>query len=167
MIKGLSKKEIEIVSDLEFRQKYYFTNRDISKHFKNEIQRKNIIYNLKKKSRIKKRNRSKYYLIPIKARYGKWVDNPFIAVDEICNGKDYFIGGYASSNYWKLTDQIPAQIDVYTTRRQGTIKIFNKRIVFHRTSVKNLKRGVIKKIENHNFIILNKKESEKWIKLKE
>ena len=166
-MKGLSKKEIEIVSDLEFKQKYYFTNKDIAKHFNNETHRKNIIYNLKKKGRIKKINRSKYYLIPIKARYGKWIDHPFIAVDEICDGKDYFIGGYASANYWRLTNQIPAQVDVYTTRRQGIIRIFNKRIVFHRTSIKNLKKGITKKIENHDFIILNKKESEKWIKSKE
>ena len=91
-MKGLSKKEIEIVSDLEFRKKYYFTNKDIAKFFKNETERRNIIYNLKKKGRIIKINRSKYYLIPIKARSGKWQDHPFIAIDEICNGKDYFIG---------------------------------------------------------------------------
>jgi len=166
-MKGLSKKEIEIVSDLEFQKKYYFTGKDISNHFKNQIQRRNTIYNLKKKNRIIKINREKYYLIPIKARYGKWVDYPFIAVDEICNGKDYFIGGYAAANYWRLTDQIPAQIDVYTIRRQGTVKIFNTRIVFHRTSKRNLKNGVTKKMSNHNFIILNKKKSKKWINLRE
>lgn len=166
-MKGLSEKEIEIVSDLEFQQKYYFTNRDIAKHFEDEMQRKNIIYNLKRKGRIVKINRSKYYLIPIKARHGKWIDHPFIAVDEICDGKDYFIGGYAAANYWKLTDQIPMQFDVYTTRRQGKIRIFNARIVFHRTSTKNLKKGIAKKIANHDFIMLNKGESEKWIKSRE
>ncbi len=166
-MKGLSKKEIEIVSDLEFKRKYYFTNKEIVKFFKNETERRNIIYNLKKKGRIIKINRSKYYLIPIKARSGKWQDHPFIAIDEICNGKNYFIGGYGAANYWRLTDQIPFGYEVHTTRRQGKIKIFNARITFHRTTEKNLKKGIKQKIQNHDFIILNKKDTKEWIESKE
>jgi len=166
-MKGLSKKEIELVSDLEFRKEYYFTNRDIAKFFKTETERKNIIYNLKKKGRILKINRSKYYLIPIKARSGKWADHPFIAIDEVCNGKDYFIGGYGAANYWRLTDQIPFAFDVYTTRRQGKIKLFNARITFHRTTEQNLKKGVKQKIQNHDFIVLNKKDAKEWMKSRE
>ena len=71
------------------------------------------------KERIIKINRQKYYLIPIRARTGKWTDNPHVVADEIFDGKSYFIGGWAAANYWKLTDQIPMQFDIWTTKRQG------------------------------------------------
>lgn len=167
MVKGLSEMEIKLASELEFKGNYYFTRKDISNLFKSEKQLTNIIYWLKKKGRIIKLNRSKYYFVPIKARKGKWIDDIPIAVDEILNGKNYFIGGWFAANYWNLTEQIPFQADVYTTRRQGKIKIFNTRIVFHRTTTKNLKKATKQKIKGHTFYILNKKEAEKWMKLRE
>ncbi len=166
-MKGLSKKEIQIVSDLEFKKKYYFNIEEIKHHFDNKRQMINIIYTLRKKGRIIKINRNKYFLVPIKARTGKWTDNPIIVADEICDGKDYFIGGWYAAHYWRLTDQIPMQVDIYTTRRQGKINILNKRFVFHRTTKNNIRKSIIKKTENHTFRIMNKKESELWIKLRE
>lgn len=127
----------------------------------------NALFWLKKKGRIIKLNRSKYYFVPIKARTGKWVDDIVVAIDEILNGKDYFIGGWFAANYWRLTDQIPFQADVYTTRRQGKVQIFNTRIIFHRTSKNNIKKATIQKINDHQFFILNKKEAKKWMKLRE
>jgi len=166
-VKGLSNQEIKIASELEFKGNYYFTRKDVAHLFENEKQITNTLYWLKKKERIIKLNRSKYYFVPIKARFGKWVDDVPIVIDEILNGQGYFIGGWFAANYWGFTDQIPFQADVYTTRRQGKTKIFNTRIVFHRTSKKNLKKAIIKKIQNHNFFIINKKEASKWMKLKE
>src|SRR3989344_1746180 len=119
-IAGLSKKEVEIISWLEFYQKYFFTSKDISSFFKNKNQRYNAIKSLLKKKRIIKLSREKYYLVPIRAKSGSWVENPFIIADEIFNGEKYFVGGFAAANYWKLSEQIPMQIDVYTTKRQGT-----------------------------------------------
>lgn len=166
-VKGLSNQEIKLASELEFKDNYYFTRKGISALFGNEKQMSNTLYWLKKKGRIIKLNRSKYYLIPIKARTGKWIDSIPIAIDEILNGKDYFIGGWFAANYWRLTDQMPFQADVYTTRRQGKMKIFNMRIVFHRTTKKNLEKAATQKIRNHPFAILNKKEAQKWIKSRE
>ncbi|MBU0899119.1 MAG: hypothetical protein KJ613_04865 [Nanoarchaeota archaeon] len=166
-MKGLSKKEIEVVAWLEFHEKYFFTSSDIERFAENKTQRYNIIKNLVRKKRIVKLNRAKYYLVPIKAKSGKWSENPFIVVDEICNSKDYFIGDWAASNYWRLTDQIPMRIGVYTTRRQGNIRILNTKIVFHRTSKKRLEKAVVKSIQGHTFRILSKKESKKWMKLRE
>lgn len=166
-MQGLSKKEIEIISWLEFHKKYFFTSTDIDRFASNKTQRYNIIKNLLKKKRIVKINRSKYYLVPIKAKSGAWAEHPFIIVDEICNGKDYFIGGYAAANYWRLTDQIPMRTDVYTTRRQGIIKILSTRIIFHRTTKKRIEENsTIKEIQGHTFRIINKKESKKWVKLR-
>jgi len=166
-MKGISKKEIKIISDLEFKKTYYFTTSDIKNHFENKRQMINTIYILRKKGRIIKINKTKYFLVPIKARTGKWTDDPFIITDEICNGKDYLIGGWSAANYWKLTDQIPMQIDIYTTRRQGKIKILNTRLVFHRTTKKRIENAVTKKIGEHNFRIQNKKDTKKWMKLRE
>ena len=163
-MEGLSKKEIEIIAALEFDKKYYFTTKDITSYFEDKIQMTNTIYRLRKKGRIVRLNRNKYFLIPIKARTGKWTDDPLIVADEICDGQDYFIGGWYAAHYWRLTDQIPMQVDIYTTRRQGKIVLLNKRFVFHRTSKKNLKRAVTEKVDEHTFKILNRDETKKWMK---
>lgn len=165
-MKNLSKKEIEVISDLEFKKKYYFTKEDIKKHFDKKEQITKLIYHLKRKERIIKLNKNKYFLVPIKARTGKWTDNPYIIADEIFNGEDYFVGGWAAANYWKLTDQIPMQYDIWTTKRQGKTKILGVRFVFHRTTQKRIEEASSQKVENHTFRILNKEKTKKWIKLR-
>lgn len=163
-MEGLSKKEIEIVSWLEFHKKYFFTSIDIDKFSKNKTQRYNTIKNLIKKKRIVKLNKTKYYLVPIKAKSGSWTEHPFIIADEACNGKDYFIGGWAAANYWKLADQIPMKIDVYTTRRQGKVTLFNTRIIFHRTTKNRLNRTTTERLGKYKIIIQNKEDTKKWLK---
>ncbi|MFH1752356.1 MAG: hypothetical protein ABH821_05470 [archaeon] len=163
-MKGFSKKEIELISWLEFHEKYFFTGKDVEKFSKDKVQKYNIIKKLVRKKRIIKINRSKYFLVPIKAKSGSWREHPFIIVDEICNGKDYFIGGWSAANYWQLTDQIPMRVDVYTTRRQGKMQVMNTKIVFHRTTRKRLSKAVTKEIKNHSFRILSKGDSRKWMK---
>lgn len=163
-MEGLSKKEIEIISWLEFYKKYFFTTSDIDNFSKNKTQRYNIIKKLLKKKRIVKLNKTKYYLIPIKAKSGSWAEPSFIIIDELCDGKDYFIGGWAAANYWNLTDQIPMHIQVYTTRRQGKIKVLSTSIIFHRTTKKKIEKAAIMNVEEHTFRIQNKEDSKKWIK---
>jgi len=164
-MKGISKKEIEIVADLEFRKRYYFTRDNVKHHFQNKKQMINILYTLRKKGRIVNLNKNKYFLVPIKARTGKWTDNPLIITDEICDSKDYYISGWYAVHYWHMTDQIPMQVDIYTTRRQGKKKILNMRFVFHRTTKKNIeKKSTIQKIEGHAFRILKKESAEQWVK---
>ncbi len=164
-MEGISKKEIEIISRLEFDRRYFFKAGDIDQHVKNKTQRYNMIKNLLKKKRIIKINRKKYYLIPIKAKSGSWAEHPFVIIDEVCDGKDYFIGGWSAANYWRFTDQIPFTHSVFTTRRQGEFRILNTRIFFHRTTSQRIeKESTSRKVENHTFKILKKKESEKWMK---
>jgi len=163
-MKSLSKKEIEVISNLEFDKKYFFTRNDIKQYFKKEQQVTDFIFGLKKKGRILKINRTKYYLIPIKAKSGKWAEHPLIIADEICNGKDYLIGGWAAAYYWKLTDQISMQFDIYTTRRQGRYRLMNTRFVFHRTTKQKIKNSIKREIEGHQFYILNKKDVKTWLK---
>src|SRR3989338_7615917 len=106
-MEGLSKKETEVIAQLEFDENYYFTRENIKHHFEKESQMRHTIHKLLKKQIIVTLNKNKYYLIPIKARKGKWADDSFIIADEVCNGKNYFIGGWAAAQFWKLTDQIP------------------------------------------------------------
>tara|TARA_Y100000310_G_C20668717_1_gene809069 strand:- start:530 stop:1030 length:501 start_codon:yes stop_codon:yes gene_type:complete len=164
-MQGLSKKEIEIVANLEFKKKYYFTKEDIAKYFDSDNKMRFTIFKLRKKERIIKLNRNKYFLIPIKAPKSKWTDNPFIIADEIMDGKDYFIGGWSAANYWKHTDQVPMQVDIWTTRRQGKVKVLNSQFVFHRTTKERIKAmATTRKIKEHSFKIMKSKEAKRWVK---
>ena len=163
-MKGISNIEIKVIADLEFRKKYYFTIDDISSHFVNVKQRYNTIHILQQKGRIIKLNQKKYFLVPIKARYGKWTDYPFIIADEMMDGKGYFIGGWAAANYWRLTGQVPMQIDIWTIKRQGEINLLNSRFVFHRTTPAKLRKAVTEHTKDHSFLVLNKKDAAKWVK---
>jgi len=160
----LSKKEVEVISQLEFDKNYFFKRENIKKFFKNSQQISDFIYGLKCKKRIIRINRAKYYLIPMKAKSGSWSEDPFVIADEICNSRDYFIGGWAAASYWRLTDQMPVQADVYTTRRQGKTKIMNTRFVFHRTTKKRVEKSVTRKRQSHEFRIMGKDEAKKWMK---
>lgn len=166
-IKGLSQKEVKTIAWLEFYQKYFFDYDDIKQFFVSKSILYNFIKRLVKKKRIIKINKNKYYLIPIKAKSGAWIPHEFIIIDEICNSGDYYIGGWTSANYWKLTDQIPSTIEAFTTKKQGKINILNTKIYFHRIRNIDKSKYVIKKIAGHEFKILNKKESKKWLKSRE
>ena len=168
VIRGLSAKEMKIVSNLEFSEKYYFTREDIEAYVTHKREMINTIYALVKKGRVVRLNKNKYFLVPIKARLGKWTDEPFVIIDETLNGKDYYVGGWAAANYWRLTDQIPFRYDVYTTRRQGRYNLLGVEIIFHRTTKENMiKKSCEKEINKHKFKILNKKESKRWMSLRE
>lgn len=163
-MKGLSKKEIEIISWLEHYNKYFFTSQDIDKFARNKTHRYNIIKNLLKKKRIHKLSRKKYYLVPIKSKSGGAAEPSFIIADEIFNGENYFIGGWAAANYWRLTDQIPMKIEIYSTKRQGEKKLLTATFIFRRTTRKRVEKSVVEKKMGHPFRILSKSEAKKWMK---
>ena len=64
-MKGLSKKEIEIISWLELEKKRFFTRDDIRKFFKNEHEMSIYINILKNKKRIVRINKSKYNVMNV------------------------------------------------------------------------------------------------------
>jgi len=167
IMKGLSQREVEIIAWLEFYKKYFFSSKDIKHFFKGKNTLYKGIQKLLSKRRIIKLNQNKYYLIPIKAKSGSWSEHPFIIIDEICHSENYYINGWASANYWHLTEQIPSTYDVYTTNRQGMKIILNTRIIFHRVRKIDKSKIIIRKIKDHNFIIMDKKNSKKWLKSRE
>jgi predicted transcriptional regulator of viral defense system len=162
-IKSLSEKEVRIIAELEFKNKYYFTRENIKHHFDSGNRLNYTIHRLIKKERIIKLNRNKYYLIPIKAKKGKWTDYPFVIADEMFNGEDYYIGGWAAANYWRLTDQVPMKIEVYTNKRNGGKKVLSTTFMFKKTTQNRIDNAVTKKIRKHPFRILGKKESKEWL----
>ncbi len=159
-MKGISKKEINMISMLELKEKFFFTREDIRQFFKNDNEMNVYIHRLKEKGRIIRINRTKYYLIPVRAFKGHWSEHPFIVIDEIFNGKGYYISGMAAAHYWGLIDQIPAQIEARCIKKQGKRKIFNFTIIFKRTRSLNAKDFVKQKIKGHDFNIVSKKEIE-------
>ena len=165
-MKGLSSKETEIIANLEFTKGYYFTRDDIKRFFSSDNQIRHTIDKLMQKGRIIKLNRNKYYLVPIRARTGVWTDHPFIIADEIFNGKDYFIGGWAAANYWDLTEQLPMRIDIWTTKKEGTKKVMGVVYKYHRTTKNRLLAAVTKYVDNHPFRVLNKEKTKQWLQLR-
>jgi len=166
-IKGLSAREVKIIAWLEFYQKYFFTSKEIEHFFNNKNTLYRGIQKLLAKKRIIKINQNKYYLVPIKAKSGAWVEDNFILVDEICNSGEYYIGGWRAANYYHLTDQIPFWTDVFTLNRRGKKIILNNKLIFHELKNIDKSKYIIKKIKGHQFKILTKKESKKWLKLRE
>ncbi len=163
MRKGLSEKEIEVVSYLELKKKYFFTLNEISRFFKNKNEQGVYIFRLRKKSRIIKLNKNKYFLVPIKAIGSKWSEHPFIIIDEMMNSRNYCIVGKAAAYYWKLIEQIPFSFEVWNTKKHGKIKIFNVEIGFKKHKISELPKSIERKIEDHKFLIATKEESKKWI----
>jgi predicted transcriptional regulator of viral defense system len=161
---GLSSKEIKVISFLELNEKSFFARKDIKQFFKNYSELSVYLHRLKSKGRIIKITKSKYYLVPVKAYQNKWSENPFIVIDEIFNGKNYFIGGYAAAHYWGLIDQIPRKIDVYCINKQGKTKLFGTEIVFKRIRPKNLVGFVEQKAKSHAFKIASKEKALQWMK---
>lgn len=159
-VKGLSNKEMEIVSYLELEQKRFFIKEDISQFFRSSNELRVYIHKLNKKYRIVKINKKKYYLIPIQA-YKGWSEHPFIIVDEMFNGRDYYVGGKAAANYWGLIDQIPTVIEVFSKKKQGTQELLGSVFKFRR--IRKIGKFVKRKIKDHNFLIASKEESKKWI----
>lgn len=163
MRKSLSEKEIGFISYLELKNKYFFMLDEISKFFSNKNERAVYIHRLRKKGRIIKLNKSKYFLIPIKAIGSKWSEHPFIIIDEIMNSKGYCITGKAAAYYWKLIEQIPFSFEVWNTKKHGKIQIFDAVLHFKKHKGSELPKSVEKSIQGHKFRIATKKESKRWI----
>ncbi|MBS3166303.1 hypothetical protein J4444_04225 [Candidatus Woesearchaeota archaeon] len=160
MRKSISEKEMSFISRLELKQKYFFTRQDIVSYFTSDNEMNVYLHRLKNKGRVIKLNKSKYFLIPIKAVGGKWSEHPFILIDEIMGGKNYCIVGKAAAHYWKWIDQIPVEYEVYNTKKHEIMEIFHARLNFRKR--RKIPKNVVRKIYGHTFIITSKAGSKQW-----
>ena len=163
-MKGISGKELEVISFLEMKERYFFTRNDVKRFFKSDNEMNVYLHRLKQKGRIVKLNRAKYFLVPVKAFEGYWAEHPFVIVDEIFNGEGYFIRGMAAAHYWGLVDQIPTAVEVACTNKQGTRKIFGFTIIFKRIRPVGIRGFVKRNIEKHPFRVMSKRGVEEWLK---
>ncbi len=152
-----------MISLLELNEKLFFTRRDIKKFFRSKNEMNVYLHRLRKKGRIVKLNKTKYYLIPVRAFKGRWSEHPFIVIDEIFNGKGYFITGHAAAHYWGLIEQIPAKIEVKCTKKQGVKKLFSFTAIFKRTKLLKSSNYVKRAIKGHKFYVASKKTIKKWM----
>lgn len=89
----------------------------------------NVLYRLKKKNRIMGIEKGKYLLIPARSGIeGHWSEDVFLVVDSLLD--DYYIGFLSAMYYWNLTEQIPLQVLVATTKRKRPIKYNSQQIRF-------------------------------------
>ncbi len=161
MRKSISEKELRFISKLELKQKYFFTRDDIKDNFSNINEMNVYLHRLKKKGRIVKLNKEKYFLVPVKAVNNKWTEHPFIIIDEIMDGKDYCIAGKAAAYCHKLIEQVPAEFEVYNKRLHKRVKLFHATFNFKKR--RKLPEKEKRSIYKHKFIIASKKEARKWI----
>jgi predicted transcriptional regulator of viral defense system len=163
MKNSLSEKELRFISELELERKYFFTIDDIIGFFKSREELRVYIHRLRKKGRIIKLNKKKFYLIPIRAVGNNWSEHAFIIIDEMMNGRDYAVVGAAAANYWGLSEQMPFAYDVWNTKRHGQISIMGTEIRFRKHKKKELPKAVEQEISGHKFRIVAKEEAKKWI----
>ncbi len=163
MKKSISEKELSFISKLELKGKYFFARNDIRNNFKTDNEMNVYLHRMKNKGRIVKLNKSKYYLIPVRAVGSKWSEHPFILIDEMMDSKDYCIVGKAAAYFWNIIDQIPYEYEVYNTKKQGIVQILGVSIDFKKRRRLNLPRPVIKGIHGHKFLIASKSEARKCL----
>src|SRR3989344_5521409 len=99
-MKGLSNKEIGVVSFLELNDRNFFTKDDVKKFFKNNNELKVYINRLKAKKRIIKINKSKYYLVPVKAYQDKWSKNLVGFVEQKAKSHAFKIASKEKVSQW-------------------------------------------------------------------
>ena len=55
--------------------------------------------------------------------------------------------------------------EVYTTKKRGEMKVLNIPIKFYHTTEKKIKeKSTIRTIQNHQFRIIKKEESRRWLR---
>jgi len=161
-MKGLSKKELEVVSFLEMNEKSFFAKEDVEQFFESKTSMNFTFHKLMEKKRVEKMNRNKYYLIPVRAFNNNWSEHPFIIADEIFNGKNYCIAGVAAAHYWGLIEQIPTKVEIWCTKKQGYKKVLGIEFIFKRR--RKIKGFVERSIKEHSFKILDKDKVREWLK---
>jgi predicted transcriptional regulator of viral defense system len=112
----------------------------------------NVIYRLKRKKRIMEIEKGKYTLIPARAGIeGHWSEDIFLVVDSLL--EDYYIGFQSAVHYWNLTEQIPYQVLVATTKRKRPVKYNSQQIRFITISKKRFFGFIQFRNNDHSFKI--------------
>ena len=112
---------------LEYLKKYVIFDRLILENKLNKHRQYTnlFLHILQKKGRIYKIERNKYTLY----------DDPFLLASRIIWPS--YISGLVALEYHKLTEQVPQNINVITTKNRGNLKINNVKIIFKKLKTEN------------------------------
>lgn len=128
-IKGLSAKEIKLISNFELKKVSIVTTKEVKKILKGSKQEAyDLIYRLKKKGRLVQIKRGKYILIPVKAVDMCWGENPFKMAGEF--RQPYYISYRTALNFYGLTEQVPVTIYVACLKYHKSAQVFNENFKF-------------------------------------
>lgn len=121
--KGLSKKEIYLLSKLSMKGRNIFTVDDAMEIL--NYSRKtaaNFVGKLVNKKAAVSLAKGKYLIVPLSAgAESNWTTNSFLIASNLV--KPYYIGYWSALNYRDLTEQAPSTVFVATTKRRKDRKI--------------------------------------------
>jgi len=118
----------------------------------------NVIYRLKRKSRIEEIEKGKYLLIPARAGYkGSWSEIPFLLVPHLID--IYYIGFWSALNYYGMTEQVPRTVFVATTKRKRDVEYGPTKFEFVTLSRKRFFGFVEESIAGSRFNISSREKS--------
>lgn len=107
---SLSRKEMEVLSRLEYEDIRIISRNYLVKIVKNIRRANKLIYNLRRKGRLRYIGMKKYLVVPIRAPYQQWKENEYLIADALMEGKDYYIGYNNMFNFYGFTPQISQTI---------------------------------------------------------
>jgi predicted transcriptional regulator of viral defense system len=121
MMKSLSKKEYEVMSELALRRVKSVTLAEASKllNIRKEYL-KVIFHRLANKKWLERLNKGVYLVVPMEGKYG-WSEHPFIIASRML--KEYYISYRTALAHHGLTEQLPGYIYIATLDRKNKTEI--------------------------------------------
>ncbi len=124
---GLSSREIDLLSRLEYEGKEIYTRADITSFCGDKRQANYLIKRLSTKKRLRNIVKNVYLFIPMKAPQGKWAGNEYVIAKALVRGANYYIGYSSVFNSYGFTDQVAQMIHVVNEKYSLEIKVGNIR----------------------------------------
>jgi len=126
--RSLSDAEAKVLTDLSYSGRRIFAAKELLSTGQNA---KNLLDRLARKGWIIRLKNGVYLVVPLEAGYGgarDWTLHGFALASAVA--KDYYISYMSALNYWGMTDRVPAEVLVATTKPQRTRKVIDTTIRF-------------------------------------
>jgi predicted transcriptional regulator of viral defense system len=81
-----------------------------------------VLFRLKRKSRITELEKGKYVLNPAKSGLGgHWAEDAYLVTEHLI--REYYVGFWSALSYWSLTEQIPSILLIATPLRKKKMEV--------------------------------------------
>ncbi len=113
---------LRLILELSSRNKRIFTIEDARSILDiNDHQLRKLLYRLKKRNWIENIERGKYMIIPLEAGVEReWTEDVYTIAPYITS--PYALAYRSALSYWNLTEQIPRDVYIQTTRRKNKME---------------------------------------------